>query len=242
MGWTVARGGGTLRGMRPTSPRELAAYIDHTLLRPDAMARDIETLCAEAIQAGFASVCVNGSRVAFARRCLGGSGIRVAAVIGFPLGAMTTRMKCLEAEGAVGDGAGELDMVMALGQLKDGARDHVRREIAEVVRVAGAVNVKVILECALLSAEEKVLACHLADEAGAAMVKTSTGFGAGGATLEDVRLLRATVPSRMGVKASGGIRDTSTALALIEAGASRLGTSSGLALVRGLLTDGPDLG
>jgi len=228
--------------MRPSSPRELASYIDHTLLRPDATARDVERLCAEAIQAGFVSVCVNGSRVAYARRCLGGGGTRVAAVVGFPLGAMTTRMKCLEAEGALVDGAVELDVVMAVGQLKDGARDHVRREISEIVRVAGTAKVKVILECCLLSHEEKVLACQLAMDAGAAMVKTSTGLGSGGATLDDVRLLRATVSARMGVKASGGIRDTATALAMIEAGATRLGTSSGLALVQGLLSDGSDLG
>ncbi len=228
--------------MRPSSPRELAGYIDHTLLKADATAREVETLCAEALQAGFASVCVNGSRVAFARRCLGGSAVRVAAVVGFPLGAMTTRMKCLEVEGAISDGAVELDVVMAIGQLKDGARDHVRRDIAEMVRVAGTAKIKVILECCLLSYEEKVLACQLCSEAGATMVKTSTGFNSGGATLEDVRLMRATVPARMGVKASGGIRDTATALAMIEAGANRLGTSAGLALVRGFLSGGPDLG
>lgn len=232
--------------MPPTSPRELAALIDHTLLRPDATAREVETLCAEAIQAGFAAVCVYGSRVIYARRCLGGSTTRVAAVVGFPSGAVTTRVKCLEAEGALADGAGELDMVLALGQLKDGARDHVRRDIAEVVRVAGGagstVKVKVILECGWLTRDEKVLACQLAAEAGAAMVKTSTGFGGGGATVEDVRLLRASVPAGMGVKASGGIRDTATALALIEAGAIRIGTSRGLDLVRGLVSGGVDLG
>jgi len=231
--------------MRPTSPRELAAFIDHTLLRPDATAREIEVLCAEAIQAGFAAVCVHGSRVAFARRCLGGSATRVAAVVGFPLGAVTTRVKYLEAEGAVGDGAGELDMVLALGQLKDGAKDHVRRDIAEVVRAAGGagtrVKVKVILECGVLTRDEKVLACQLAAEAGASMVKTSTGFGVGGATVEDVRLLRASVPAGMGVKASGGIRDIATALALIEAGATRLGTSRGLDLVRGFVSGGAGL-
>jgi deoxyribose-phosphate aldolase len=224
--------------MLPSSPRELAGFIDHTLLRADATARDVETLCAEALQACFASVCVNGSRVGFARRCLGGSGVKVAAVVGFPLGAMTTRAKCLEAEGALSDGAAELDVVLALGQLKDGARDHVRRDLAEVVRVAGVAKVKAILECCLLTQDEKVLACRLAEEAGVAMVKTSTGFASGGATLEDVRLMRSTVSARVGVKASGGIRDTATALAMIEAGATRLGTSSGLALVRGLLAGG----
>jgi deoxyribose-phosphate aldolase len=224
--------------MLPSSPRELAGYIDHTLLRADATARDVETLCAEALQANFAAVCVNGSRVGFARRCLGGSGVKVAAVVGFPLGAMTTRVKCLEAEGALSDGAAELDVVLAVGQLKDGARDHVRRDLAEVVRVAGVAKVKAILECCLLTQDEKAMACRLAEEAGVAMVKTSTGFSSGGATLQDVRLLRSTVSARVGVKASGGIRDTATALAMIEAGATRLGTSSGLALVRGFLAGG----
>lgn len=230
--------------MRPGSPRELAGYIDHTLLRPEATARDVERLCAEAIQAGFASVCVNGSRVGFARRCLGGGGGRVSAVVGFPLGAMSTRAKCFEAEAALEDGAAELDMVLAVGQLKDGARDHVRREVEEIVRLAttAKARVKVILECGLLTTEEKVVACRLSADAGAAMVKTSTGWGAGGATVEDVRLLRETVPGRMGVKASGGIRDLATALAMIEAGATRLGTSSGLALVGSLLRGKEDLG
>ena len=240
----VGRAGET-GAMRPASPRELAALVDHTLLRPEATAREIEVLCAEAIQAGFAAVCVHGSRVAFARRCLGGSTTRVAAVVGFPLGAVTTRVKCFEAEGALADGAAELDMVLALGQFRDGARDHVRRDIAEVVRVAGGpgtrVKVKVILECGLLTRDEKILACQLAAEAGASMVKTSTGFGVGGATVEDVRLLRANVPVGMGVKAAGGIRDTATALALIEAGATRLGTSRGLELVRGLVSGGTGL-
>jgi deoxyribose-phosphate aldolase len=226
--------------MLPSSPRELAGYIDHTLLRADATARDVETLCAEALQANFAAVCVNGSRVGFARRCLGGSGVKVAAVVGFPLGASTTRAKCLEAEGALSDGAAELDVVLAVGQLKDGARDHVRRDLAEVVRVAGAAKVKAILECCLLTQDEKVLACRLAEEAGVAMVKTSTGFSSGGATLQDVRLLRSTVSARVGVKASGGIRETTMALAMIEAGATRLGTSSGLALVRGFLAGGSE--
>lgn len=221
--------------MAPSSPRELARYIDHTLLRADASARDIEKLCSEALQAGFASVCVNGSRVALARKCVAGSGVKVASVIGFPLGAMATAAKAREAETAVAEGADELDMVLAVGSLKDGARDAVRGDIAAVVRAAGAARVKVILECCLLTKEEKILACQFATEAGAAMVKTSTGFAASGATLDDVRLLRAMVPLRMGVKAAGGIRDTATALAFIEAGATRLGTSAGPALVQGLL-------
>lgn len=230
--------------MRPGSPRELAGMIDHTLLRADATARDIERLCAEAIQAGFAAVCVNGSRVGFARRCLGGGLTKVAGVVGFPLGAATTRVKCLEAEGVLADGGRELDLVMAVGQLKDGAREHVRREIEEVVKLAAGVGavVKVILECGLLTREEKVLACRLATDGGAGMVKTSTGYGGGGATVEDVRLLRANVPMRVGVKASGGIRDVAMALEMIEAGATRLGTSSGLELVAGWMRGGPDLG
>ncbi|MBL9139685.1 MAG: deoxyribose-phosphate aldolase [Verrucomicrobiales bacterium] len=221
--------------MQPASPREMARFIDHTLLKADATRRDIEKLCAEALQSGFYSVCVNGGRVALARQCVRGSSVKVAAVVGFPLGAMSTKAKLAEAESGVGDGADELDLVMSVGMLKDGARDAVRQEIAEVVRVAGAAKVKVILECCLLTREEKILACQACMDAGAAMVKTSTGFGSGGATLEDVRLLRSMVPLRMGVKASGGIRDTATALAMIEAGATRLGTSAGVAILAGML-------
>jgi deoxyribose-phosphate aldolase len=221
--------------LRPSSPRELARFIDHTLLRADATAKDIETLCAEALQSGFAAVCVNGSRVALARRCLAGSGIPVAAVVGFPLGAMAAPVKVRETEVAVADGAGEIDLVLPVGRLKEGAHDAVRAEIAEVVKAAGPARVKVILECCLLTREEKILACQSVTDAGAAMVKTSTGFGSGGATIDDVRLLRAMVPPRMGVKAAGGIRDTATALAMIDAGANRLGTSAGVALIRGLM-------
>ncbi|MCC7375243.1 MAG: deoxyribose-phosphate aldolase [Verrucomicrobiales bacterium] len=221
--------------MQPASPREMARLIDHTLLKAEATQREVEKLCAEALQSGFYSVCVNGSRVALARRCVQGSSVKVAAVVGFPLGAMSLKAKCAEAEICVADGAEELDLVMAVGLLKDGARDAVREEIAEVVRVAGSAKVKVILECCLLTREEKILACQACTDAGAAMVKTSTGFGTGGANLEDVRLMRSMVPLRMGVKASGGIRDTATALAMVEAGATRLGTSAGMAILAGMM-------
>lgn len=230
-----AIGLGETARMQPASPREMARWIDHTLLKADATRRDIERLCAEALQSGFHSVCVNGSRVALARQCVRGSSVKVAAVVGFPLGAMSLKAKMAEAETCVSDGADELDLVMAVGLLKEGARDAVRQEIAEVVRVAGPAKVKVILECCLLTREEKILACQACTDAGASMVKTSTGFGSGGATLDDVRLLRSMVPLRMGVKASGGIRDTATALAMIDAGATRLGTSAGVAILAGML-------
>ena len=214
---------------------ELARYIDHTLLRPDATAADVERLCAEAARQGFHSVCVHGSRVALASARLedAGAGVLVAAVVGFPHGAADAETKRFEVESVIDLGAQEIDMVMNVGRLKDGDERGVLRELRDVVEAAEVVPVKLILETCLLTDDEKRRACSLAVEAGVKWVKTSTGYGRGGATLEDVRLMRAWVPALVGVKASGGIRDTATALAMIEAGATRLGTSAGVAIVRG---------
>lgn len=215
---------------------ELARYIDHTLLRPDATAADVDRLCAEAARQGFHSVCVHGSRVALASARLedAGAGVLVAAVVGFPHGAADAETKRFEVESVIDLGAQEIDMVMNVGRLKDGDERGVLRELRDVVEAAEVVPVKLILETCLLTDDEKRRACSLAVEAGVKWVKTSTGFGKGGATVEDVRLMRASVPGSIGVKASGGIRDTATALAMIEAGATRLGTSAGIAIVEGL--------
>ncbi|HXY72285.1 MAG TPA: deoxyribose-phosphate aldolase [Actinomycetota bacterium] len=210
----------------------LASMIDHTLLKPDARPEQIERLCEEAVENGFATVCVNGAWVALAAERLEGSPVRVDAVVGFPLGAGTSSSKAFEAEDAVGGGASEIDMVINVGGLKAGLDDVVSRDIESVVAAVDEAGiVKVILETCLLDDTEKVRACELARDAGAAFVKTSTGFASGGATVEDVALMRATVGEAMGVKASGGIRTREQALAMIRAGADRLGTSSGVQIV-----------
>lgn len=216
-------------------PADLAPLIDHTLLRADATSSDIDRLCEEAGQHRFASVCVNPSRVARAATNLVGSGVITCSVVGFPLGAHTPAVKTAEAAGAIGDGALEIDMVIDIGALKSGDQDLVEAGIAGVVAVcrgAGA-RCKVIIEAAALSDEEKVVACLLAGRAGADFVKTSTGFGPGGATAYDVALMRRVVGPGLGVKASGGIRTRADAEALVAAGANRLGTSSGVAIVTG---------
>jgi len=218
-------------------PGQLAARIDHTLLKADATARDIAQLCAEARQHGFWSVCVNSSRVALASHLLDDSGVRITGVAGFPLGAMSGDAKRIEIEAAIDDGAHELDVVMNLGRLKDGDDKYVLRELRDLVEAADERPVKVILETCLLTREEKIRACRLAVESGAQFVKTSTGFASGGATVEDVRLMRETVGTEFGVKASGGIRDTQTALAMIAAGATRLGASASVAILKGFLED-----
>lgn len=209
----------------------LAKAIDHTLLKPDATRADILRLCAEADAHGFFSVCVNGSWVATAAEALAGSEVLVVAVTGFPLGAMDREAKAFETRRAVEAGAGEIDTVLAVGHLKDGDLAFVLDDLRGVVAAAGTAAVKVILETCLLADEEKIIACHLAADAGAAFVKTSTGFGCGGATTDDVRLMASA--GRCQVKASGGIRDAGTALAMIEAGATRLGTSCGIAILSG---------
>ena len=216
------------------SSAQLAAYIDHTLLKPDATAKDIEKLCAEAHTYRFYSVCVNGSRVELARHLLEDSDVHVACVVGFPLGAGIPDAKRFETEAAVDDGAQEIDVVLNLGQLKDGNDKFVLRELRDVVQAADGNPVKVIIETCLLTHAEKIRACRLVVDSGAQFVKTSTGFSTGGATVDDVKLMRETVGPNFGVKASGGIRDTQTALAMIAAGATRLGTSASVAIVKGL--------
>jgi len=212
---------------------QISSYIDHTLLQPDATTRDIEKLCAEAREHRFFGVCVNGCWVKPACRMLQDSGVRVISVVGFPLGAMSAEAKCHETEIAIRDGAQEIDFVLNIGRLKQGGARYVADEIASVAKAAAGRTVKVILETCLLTREEKIRACRLAIAGGAHFVKTSTGFGTGGATPADVKLMRDTAGPDFGVKAAGGIRDLRTALAMIEAGATRLGTSASVAIIKG---------
>lgn len=213
--------------------QDIAKYVDHTLLKPEATGAAIETLCAEARTHHFCAVCVNGCWVELARHLLEGTDVKVATVVGFPLGAMDGDAKRYETEVAIDAGAQEIDMVLNVGRLKDGESERLLREMRDVVEAADERPVKVIIETCLLTDEEKKTACKLILESGARFVKTSTGFSQGGATLDDVRLLRETVGPDFGVKASGGIRDATTALAMIEAGANRIGTSNGVAIVEG---------
>ncbi len=210
----------------------IAKKIDHTLLKADATKDQIMKLCKEAREYSFYSVCVNPTWVKEAANQLEGSDVEVCTVIGFPLGATTTETKVFEAKNAIENGAAELDMVINIGQLKAQDHDAVEEDIQAVVRAAaGKALVKVIIETSLLTDEEKVRACELCVKAGADYVKTSTGFSSGGATVEDVKLMRETVGPDTGVKASGGVRDKKDALAMIEAGASRIGASSGIKIV-----------
>ncbi|MDN4594791.1 deoxyribose-phosphate aldolase [Polycladomyces subterraneus] len=213
--------------------KTIASMIDHTLLKPDATASQIENLCREAKEYGFASVCVNPVWVARAAEWLKGSDVKVCTVVGFPLGATTKETKAFETRNAIENGADEIDMVMNIGALKSGDHTLVREDIAAVVEAAGGKTVKVILETGLLNDDEIRIASTLAKEAGAHFVKTSTGFGHGGATEEAVRLMRKTVGPDMGVKASGGVRDAETARKMIEAGANRIGASASVAIVTG---------
>jgi deoxyribose-phosphate aldolase len=221
-----------------TAPGTLAAMIDHTLLKPEATQAEIEILCKEAATYNFASVCVNPWRVNFAANQLHETGVAVGTVIGFPLGANASAVKAMEVIRALADGATELDMVLNLGALREGKMSDVEGDIKAVVKAAQGRLVKVILETCLLSNEEIVSACKAAENAGAGFVKTSTGFAKppkdrpAGATVEAVRLMHKTVGGKLGIKASGGIRDRATMLELIEAGATRIGTSSGVALIK----------
>jgi len=217
----------------PLVATDLARFIDHTLLAADVAAKDIERICAEARERNFYSVCVNGCWVATAYHRLEESDIKVVGVVGFPLGAMTSDTKRFEAEAAVDDGAHEIDMVLNIARLKAGDDKYVLREIIDVVEAADERPVKVILETCLLSDEEIIRACHLVVESGAQFVKTSTGFSSGGATEADVKLIRATVGPKFGLAASGNISEARTAFAMIEAGATRIGTSAGLAFIQG---------
>lgn len=212
---------------------DIAKYIDHTALAANATKEKIEALCNEAKEYGFASVCVNSCYVPLCAQLLKGTSVNVCTVVGFPLGAMSTAAKAFEANQAVNDGATEVDMVINIGALKDKDYDYVREDIKRVKESCQGKLLKVIIETCLLTDEEKEMACRLSMEAQADYVKTSTGFSTGGAKAEDVALMRRVVGDRLGVKASGGIRDYATAKAMIDAGASRLGCSSGIAIVKG---------
>ncbi len=216
---------------------QLANKIDHTALKPDTSQKQILTLCQEAKEQGFYSVCVNPTWVKKSAELLAGSDVAVCTVIGFPLGASTSEVKALETKNAIANGATEVDMVINIGALKDGNNDLVKSDIQAVVYAAkGKALVKVIIETCLLTNDEKETACKLAVEAGTDYVKTSTGFSTGGATVDDIQLMRKTVGERIGVKASGGVRDQETAIAMIEAGASRIGASASVAIVQGKTT------
>lgn len=211
--------------------KTIASMIDHTLLKPEATPAQIEKLCAEAAEYHFASVCVNPVYIPLAARLLKGTGVKVCCVVGFPLGAIAPEQKAAEAASCATMGAEELDMVIHVGAAKAGDWALVQRDIEGVVKAAAGHTVKVIIETCLLTDEEKVKACEAAKAAGAHFVKTSTGFSTGGATTHDIALMRKTVGPEMGVKASGGIRDYETAMAMIEAGANRIGASAGIAIV-----------
>lgn len=211
--------------------QEIASMIDHTILKAVATRQDVEKLCGEAREYKFASVCVNPVQVPLAARLLAGSGVGVCTVVGFPLGATSSRIKAAEATWTVENGATEVDMVIDVGAAKEGRFEDVKSDIAAVVAASKPAIVKVILEVCYLTDEEIVACCRAAVEAGAHFVKTSTGFGEGGATVEAVALMRKTVGPDIGVKAAGGIRTARDALAMVEAGASRLGCSAGIAIM-----------
>lgn len=211
---------------------QIAKYIDHTILKADALLCDIDRLCEEAAQHHFASVCVNPTHVAYCAEKLKGTDVKVCTVIGFPLGASTSKTKAFEAEDAIENGALEIDMVINIGALKDGNKALVLNDIKGVVAKAeGKALVKVIIETCLLTEQEKITACRLAKEANAGFVKTSTGFSTGGATASDIALMRKTVGDNICVKASGGVRDYESAMLMIENGATRIGASAGVSIV-----------
>jgi deoxyribose-phosphate aldolase len=232
----VLDAGATRLGLHATggAPGGVASMIDHTLLKPDAARTDIEALCREAAEYKFASVCVNPTWVALCASLLQGTGVKTCSVVGFPLGATTADVKHYETRRAVFDGAREIDMVINIGALKSGDLQVVERDIEAVTfpcRETGALS-KVIIEAALLTADEKITACTLAKAAGADYVKTSTGFGPGGATVDDVALMRRVVGEEMGVKAAGGVRDLESLKAMVAAGATRVGASAGVRIVQ----------
>ncbi|PLR85893.1 deoxyribose-phosphate aldolase [Bacillus canaveralius] len=218
--------------------KNVASMIDHTLLKADATKEQIKDLCEEAKQHHFASVCINPAWVKYASELLSGTEVKVCTVIGFPLGATTSATKAFETKNAIENGAGEVDMVINIGALKDRNYDIVESDIRAVAEAAKSkALLKVIIETSLLTEEEKVRACELAVKAGADFVKTSTGFSTGGATKEDIALMRKTVGPDIGVKASGGVRSAADAEMMIAAGATRIGASSGVSIVKGLTGD-----
>jgi deoxyribose-phosphate aldolase len=216
-----------------TTQDTISRTIDHTLLKPDTTFAQIHTLVEEAKQYRFYSVCVNPSYVATCAELLQGTGVKVCTVVGFPLGASSSATKAFETTHAIKDGADEIDMVINIGALKSQKLLLVEDDIREVVTAAAGKTVKVIIETSLLTDEEKIIACQLADKAGANFVKTSTGFAGGGATVEDIKLMKENVSTHIEVKASGGIRDLETAKKMLAAGATRLGTSAGVSIVQG---------
>ena len=211
--------------------KDLNKYIDHTQLKAFATLEDIKTLCEEAMKYNFYAVCVNGCHVKFTKNILQNSEVKIASVIGFPLGSMSTAAKVFEAEEAIKDGADEIDMVINIGWLKEGKLEKVKQDISAVKKAIGNKILKVIIETCYLSDEEKKTVCKLAVEAKADFVKTSTGFGTGGATIEDVKLMKEAVENKLQIKASGGIRDAETAKKYIKIGVDRIGTSSGIKIV-----------
>lgn len=218
--------------------QELARMIDHTILKPQATKESIENLCKEALEYKFASVCINPTNIELAAKMLKGSEVKVCTVIGFPLGANTTEVKVFETKDAIAKGANEVDMVINIGKLKDKDYEYVQNDIKSVVEAADKKAVtKVIIETCLLTDDEKVIACKLAKDAGADFVKTSTGFSTGGATPTDIKLMRETVGSDMGVKASGGVRSIEDAEAVIKNGATRIGASSSIEIVEGKVSN-----
>lgn len=218
--------------MQPNA-KNVAKFIDHTLLKAEATSSQFKALCAEARQYDFFGVCVNSSWIPLIVEGLRGSPVSAVAVVGFPLGAMSSELKAAEAKWCVDQGAQEVDMVLHIGRLKDRDLSYVETDIKNVVQAARSAKVKVILETSLLTREEKIIACKLSAKAGAHFVKTSTGFGGGGATIEDITLMRKIVGSNLGVKASGGIKNAEQIYAMIKAGATRVGTSSGVTIIQG---------
>jgi deoxyribose-phosphate aldolase len=225
------------KAMKTMDARAIASLIDHTILRADTTKDQVIEYCRQAREYGFASVCVNPCHVSLVRKELQGSGVKVCTVIGFPLGADSSGTKAFAAKAAVKDGADEIDMVINIGAVKDGDFVYVEKDIREVVESSGDALVKVIIETCYLTDEEKVLACKAAVNAGAQYVKTSTGFGTAGATADDVRLMKKAVGEGIGVKASGGIRSFEKALEMVNAGADRIGTSSGIKIVGEIYED-----
>jgi len=238
-GMAPAAGAGGSSAAEGIQPADLARYIDHTLLKPEATEEQIDKLCDEAAAHHFYSVCVNSNWAERCARRLGGTGVKVCAVVGFPLGAMESRAKGFEARTAVSNGAAEVDMVMNVGAMKAKDVKTVREDMLAVRRACrSGIVLKVIIETCLLTDEEKVLACQIAKDIGADFVKTSTGFNKGGATVADVSLMRRTVGPTMGVKAAGGVKSFEDAVQMIRAGATRIGTSSGILLVSGQKASG----
>jgi len=221
------------------SPIELAGYIDHTLLKPESTKAQFDKLCEEALKYKFFSVCVNSSWVPYVTKKLRGTGIKICAVVGFPLGAMDSRSKAFEARNAIDAGANELDMVINVGALKSKDYKFVEEDIRAIKRVCRSNTIlKVIIETSLLTDDEKVIACEISKKADADFVKTSTGFMGGGATVADIMLMRRIVGPKIGVKASGGVKDYNQAVALIQAGANRIGCGSSVAVITGAKVEG----